>query len=549
MKWIVLLIFIGLHFSPIALGCPPCAVMNQYLMEADLVVNGTVVEVGSQYEGNSALKRCRIKIDKIYKGSFASEILSTLIYAKFEIKQGSSLIWVLAEYENGIFFSADLYYRWGSAAGFSFGEFKTHPPVKEIWKVWLRRMQASTTDDICLLETLAQDPDGFVRGFVVVNHHTPSKMLEQFQNDDAFWVQYNLACNKETPVTILLKLAGLGNQFFVSDEAAYAFLSRFPSREEAIAHLSQIIKTKDISTETSIANIIGAINILEKIYNVPREVPLLIELLQSTKQKKSQIALVQKLSEMSSKAKEAVPILISLFPQASLELKRKILSAIKDIGIDNDGVLFLIRILQDSTQDGEIHLRVIWCFGPQIADHSSGVAVFSSLFDKANTQMKIALINAIAKVANPHPNLISLLSTVLSGNDAALKIETAKSLAEVEQPACAFLPLLYQGLKDESSIRYHMIIALGKFGYIDTAQIDALIEALSDKNWQTRVAAVNILGKIGNRAKAAVSKLIQLKDTDLKLARYALKALKNITGKEFTSSLINSSEPDSDENW
>jgi HEAT repeat protein len=124
---------------------------------------------------------------------------------------------------------------------------------------------------------------------------------------------------------------------------------------------------------------------------------------------------------------------------------------------------------------------------------------------------------------------------VLQKEDKEIRRDAAYALAKIGAEASSVVPVLIEALQDkERNTRYSAVeaLALGNVGSEAKAAVPLLIAALKDDDSYLRNRAAEALGKIGSEAASTVPALIDvLKDEDESLRRNATEALGKIGRK------------------
>jgi HEAT repeat protein len=100
-----------------------------------------------------------------------------------------------------------------------------------------------------------------------------------------------------------------------------------------------------------------------------------------------------------------------------------------------------------------------------------------------------------------------------------------RQMAATAKPSLPALIAVLRNADDPPALRDDAIDALVAIG---APAVSALVKALEDKNWDTRLLALHAIGALGPTAKPAIPALTALTNKDKLLARAARFALKKI---------------------
>jgi len=110
---------------------------------------------------------------------------------------------------------------------------------------------------------------------------------------------------------------------------------------------------------------------------------------------------------------------------------------------------------------------------------------------------------------------VNALIKTFNDDDPEVRLQAAKSLAEIGEPAVK--PLIEQLKVEEGNARKYATYALKDIG--DESAVRNLIETLKDDDWSVRKFAALALGEIGNKeAVEPVIELLQDEDWGVKVA-------------------------------
>jgi len=141
-----------------------------------------------------------------------------------------------------------------------------------------------------------------------------------------------------------------------------------------------------------------------------------------------------------------------------------------------------------------------------------------------NPQIRETSAWTLSEIATPVKHVVPALISVLTDADENVRIVGSIALQELGEPA---VPYLIEALTAESAeIRLNAVYALGEIGKPLDTILPALINTLTDPEWNVRRLVVRALVTIGT---PAVDSLIQaLNSPDQDLRRMAERALNDI---------------------
>ena len=141
-----------------------------------------------------------------------------------------------------------------------------------------------------------------------------------------------------------------------------------------------------------------------------------------------------------------------------------------------------------------------------------------------NPQIREASAWTLSEIATPANRIVPALISVLTDADENVRVVGSIALQELGEPA---VPYLIEALTAESAeIRLNAAYALGEIGKPLDTILPALINTLTDAEWNVRRLVVRALVTIGT---PAIDSLIQaLNSHDAALRRMAERALNDI---------------------
>jgi len=162
--------------------------------------------------------------------------------------------------------------------------------------------------------------------------------------------------------------------------------------------------------------------------------------------------------------------------------------------------------------------RALIAMGPEAMD-----ALIVGLSDD-NPRVREMSAWALSEIKVPAAHVVPVLITVLTDPDENIRVAGSVMLQRLGEPA---VPYLIDALNAESpEIRLNAAYALGEIGAPHDTILPALIQTLTDREWNVRRLVVRALVTIGP---PAVNALIQsLNSADPDLRRMAERALNDI---------------------
>jgi HEAT repeat protein len=211
------------------------------------------------------------------------------------------------------------------------------------------------------------------------------------------------------------------------------------------------------------------------------------------------------LKGMGVEAKAAVPQLMDALKNSdNVAVRQNAVHALKNIGpAAKIAIPQLINIWQNPNEDKIIRRYAVWALGE---------------------------MGSSAKVAVPQ------FTYALQDIDAVVRQNAAYALGNIGAEAQTSVPELIAALKETNQsveVRRNVVKALGKIGKLDVVAknskdkiVDALIEALKDKDTEVRRRTAEALGNMGMTASKAVLELSEaLKDSDENVRNTVIVAL------------------------
>jgi len=207
------------------------------------------------------------------------------------------------------------------------------------------------------------------------------------------------------------------------------------------------------------------------------------------------------------------------------EVRTRAAFALGNFGPDaKDAVPKLAKILGELEGMGRANLiNSLGKIGP--AAKQAVPALINALGDEFHFVRDNA-ISALAQI-DPKPELVPYFIDALNAKEWGIQNSAAYGLGVIGPAANSAIPLLVK-LFDDYHTRENAIYALSEIA-VKPADIDTIINSLSDPNWMVREAAAKTLGIIGPSAKNSVGALVQaLKDADYRVRGAAASALGGI---------------------
>jgi HEAT repeat protein len=245
------------------------------------------------------------------------------------------------------------------------------------------------------------------------------------------------------------------------------------------------------------------------------------------------------LAEAGPKAKVAVPDLAKLVASKEPEMRMQAIITLGEIGPDaKPAVGSIIKALSD--EQNSVRFAAAYSLG-KIGDKSANAELKKQLDSKDHLLM-LTSAWALAKI-NPDDKArveatAKLLVDSLADKDKFVREAAARGLFELHLPPDQVVPVLGDLLSDKDPvIRANVVEAFASLG---EKALPRLIRAL--ENDDTQALAVEVIHRLGPKAKAAVPALIlELKDPDADYRREVEFALASIgpDAKDAVPELIN----------
>ncbi|MEX2667498.1 HEAT repeat domain-containing protein [Candidatus Uabimicrobium amorphum] len=230
------------------------------------------------------------------------------------------------------------------------------------------------------------------------------------------------------------------------------------------------------------------------------------------------------LTKQSFKARKfAIEILKkdNSYKKFSFKEKSTILSTLEEKTLVFSKPIF-IKYLGMVRRDPKMTEMVIWALSKMKTPS------LIPLLKSSNSEMRMSVARALGKKGEEAHSAVSFLIRSLNNKDFRMKIAVTWALANIKLPALT--PLLKD---DDKYVRRAAIWALRNTNAKDCLTVPHLIPLLKDKN--ARKSAAEALGRIGEKARPAVPHLIHLlKDQDFFVRITVAKTLEKITKTSYS---------------
>ncbi len=204
---------------------------------------------------------------------------------------------------------------------------------------------------------------------------------------------------------------------------------------------------------------------------------------------------------MGPEAKATVPGLLEFLKDKDPGLRRTAAFCLGQIGPDGKQA---VPALGEALKDKDAHVqiaaaRALW----SIAKEQAAIPVLLQAMKSEQVSIRQEAVVALSAIGPGAKEAMPAVVAALADRDLEVR-KLAFGALDKMRPAT--VPALAEGLKDER-VRYDALELLGRIGPGAKAAVSAVAETLKDKSDPVRYQAAITLGKIGPEAKAAVPAL------------------------------------------
>jgi HEAT repeat protein len=186
----------------------------------------------------------------------------------------------------------------------------------------------------------------------------------------------------------------------------------------------------------------------------------------------------------------------------------------------NPAIKTLLQLAGDAKEPPKNRIFAIRMLGE--LETRSAISLLSDLVNSAPKPIRLAALDAFAKIKNPGKDAVLAQLTALKDKDVEVKIAAAVALKGAGDQINVAMPALVTALSDPNlKFRVKVIDTISASGSQAKLAISALIDTLNSPEREFRMAAIVAMGKLGQDAKPAVSILAQLlsdPDSEIRLA-------------------------------
>lgn len=164
----------------------------------------------------------------------------------------------------------------------------------------------------------------------------------------------------------------------------------------------------------------------------------------------------------------------------------------------------LLDVLQKSKpQDSKWVLRILHSFGPP------AVPVLSEALKSNSPEVRASAASALAEMGRGASSAATTLFVLTKDSNPAAQAAAFRALVAIHADSERLKPLLQEALASkDSDVRKAGAAGLAAMGGAATLGVDGLLDLLNDDNAAGRLAAVQALGQLGDKAAPAVNALV-----------------------------------------
>jgi HEAT repeat protein len=164
----------------------------------------------------------------------------------------------------------------------------------------------------------------------------------------------------------------------------------------------------------------------------------------------------------------------------------------------------LLEVLQKSKpQDSKWVLRILHSFGPP------AVPVLSEALKSNSPEVRVSAASALAEMGRGASSAATTLFVLTRDANPAAQAAAFRALVAIHADSERLKPLLQEALASkDADVRKAGAAGLAAMGGAATLGVDGLLDLLNDENAAGRLAAVQALGQLGDKAAPAVNALV-----------------------------------------
>jgi HEAT repeat protein len=240
-------------------------------------------------------------------------------------------------------------------------------------------------------------------------------------------------------------------------------------------------------------------------------VQIAVQRLEQSRHAFEALAAIKLIASVPDHADAAIPSLILVLHESSVEVRRTSLNALGAIARRPDIVLpALIRCMDDAS-NGSVRVHAVRAIGR--FDAASSPPVIEALARRAGDESGSVSLAALSVLGQSGPAAAASSRDVISAlahAEASVRASAAKTLPRIQAEARVAVPALMIALKDEDrDVRVNAARSLGAYRAEATPAVDVLIDLLqADPREPVQVSVAEALGHIGPEARRAAPHLM-----------------------------------------